>query len=56
MLAVMRIRTIDGPPLPAEITEQAARAIALTTLQIVDQARSEPAVGGRSGAACRPVH
>lgn len=26
----MRIRTIDGPPLPAEIAEQAARAIALT--------------------------
>ncbi|WP_176459082.1 MULTISPECIES: hypothetical protein [unclassified Rhodococcus (in: high G+C Gram-positive bacteria)] len=25
----MRIRTLDGPPLPGEIAEQAARAIAL---------------------------
>ncbi|OZE93127.1 hypothetical protein CH299_28160 [Rhodococcus sp. 14-2686-1-2] len=28
----MRIRTIDGPPLPAEIAEHAARAIALRRL------------------------
>ncbi|MFC8181638.1 hypothetical protein ACFULT_22395 [Rhodococcus sp. NPDC057297] len=28
----MRIRTIDGPPLPAEIAEHAARAIALRVL------------------------
>ncbi|WP_179275089.1 hypothetical protein [Rhodococcus sp. 05-2255-1e] len=28
----MRIRTIDGPPLPAEIAEMTARALALTQL------------------------
>jgi len=31
-LEAMRIRTIDGPPLPAEIAEMTARAIALTQL------------------------
>lgn len=31
----MRIQTIYGPPLPAEIAEQAARAIALQL--IIDQ-------------------
>lgn len=28
----MRIRTIHGPPLPAEIAEQAARTITLTEM------------------------
>ena len=31
-LEAMRIRTIDGPPLPAEIAEMTARALALTQL------------------------
>ncbi|OZD64621.1 hypothetical protein CH268_05740 [Rhodococcus sp. 06-1460-1B] len=31
-LESMRIRTIDGPPLPAEIAEMTARALALTQL------------------------
>ncbi|KMJ47445.1 hypothetical protein CH294_26575 [Rhodococcus sp. 14-2483-1-1] len=55
-LEAMRIRTIDGPPLPAEIAEQAARAIVLTALQTIDQARNEPADRGRSSTTCRPVH
>lgn len=45
-LDAMRIRTIDGPPLPAEIAEMTARAIALTEVLSGD-------LGGRSAASYR---
>lgn len=48
----MRIRTIDGPPLPAELAEQAVRAIALTEV-LFDSASDGSADG--SGVRCRDM-